>query len=256
MATKKEPAKKAAVKRQVSSKSPQQKNVEETVARLMVEVSQSNGRNFPDFRVAQPSKLRPKLKLPVIQLPKFNAPVLRLPKFKMPALQIPKFKTPVVRVPRIKFPVVKLPKFKAPVRRVSTYEESSTAKKSLPLVVVAAVVAIIIAGFWGPQIVRALGIPIDPKPFTAIYFQDPTIVETGIVAGDLIVFGVHNGFREQRNLIWRIDSGSVPLTSGQVKVNADEDSQIAVSTTGAIPGELLKIFIEGTTAPITIQVVG
>jgi len=256
MATKKKPAKKAAVKQQVSSTSPQQKNVEETVARLIAEVSQTNARNFSDFKVAQPNKLGPKRKIPAIQLPKPKAPVLRLPKFKIPAIRIPKIKTPVVRVPRIKFPVVKLPKFKMPVRQVSLYEEPSTAKKSLPLVVVAAVLALIIAGFWGPQIVRALGIPIDPRPFTAIYFQDPTIVETGIVAGDLIIFGVHNGFREERNLTWKMLSGSAPLTSGQVKVNANEDSQLAVSTTGAIPGELLKIYIEGTTAPITIQVVG
>ena len=131
-----------------------------------------------------------------------------------------------------------------------------TKKDSLPLVVVAAAVAIIIAGFWGPQIVRSLGIPIDPKPFTAIYFQDPTVVQHGIVAGDLIVIGVHNGFRNQRNLAWHADSSAATITRGQVLVNANSDSHVAFSTTGALPGQLLKIYIEGTSAPITIQVVG
>ena len=131
-----------------------------------------------------------------------------------------------------------------------------TKKDSLPLVVVAAAVAIIIAGFWGPQIVRSLGIPIDPKPFTAIYFQDPTVVQHGIVAGDLIVIGVHNGFRNQRNLAWHADSSAATITRGQVLVNANSDSHVAFSTTGALPGQLLKIYIEGTSTPITIQVVG
>jgi hypothetical protein len=126
----------------------------------------------------------------------------------------------------------------------------------LPLIVVATVVALIVAGFWGPQIVRKIGIPIDPEPFTAIYFQDPTIVQTGIVSGDLVVFGVYNGFRDQRNLTWRMESGTAILNRGQVLVNANSDSYVAVSTTGALPGGLLQIYIEGTETPITIQVVG
>ena len=129
-------------------------------------------------------------------------------------------------------------------------------KSSLPLIVVAAAVALIVAGFWGPQIVRKIGIPIDPEPFTAVYFQDPTIVQTGIVSGDLVVFGVYNGFRDQRNLTWRMESEATTLNRGQVLVNANSDSYVAVSTTGALPGRLLKIYIEGTETPITIQVVG
>ena len=144
----------------------------------------------------------------------------------------------------------------APEKPTPAPELPRTKKDSLPLVVVAAAVAIIIAGFWGPQIVRSLGIPIDPKPFTAIYFQDPTVVQHGIVAGDLIVIGVHNGFRNQRNLAWHADSSAATITRGQVLVNANSDSHVAFSTTGALPGQLLKIYIEGTSAPITIQVVG
>jgi hypothetical protein len=53
-----------------------------------------------------------------------------------------------------------------------------------------------------------------------------------------------------------MESGSAPLARGQVSVNANSDSQVAVSTSRAIPGELLKIYVEGTIEPITIQVVG
>jgi hypothetical protein len=104
--------------------------------------------------------------------------------------------------------------------------------------------------------VRKIGIPIDPEPFTAVYFQDPTIVQTGIISGDLVVFGVYNGFRDQRNLTWRMESGTATLNRGQVLVNANSDSYVAASTTGALPGGLLQIYIEGTETPITIQVVG
>ena len=143
-----------------------------------------------------------------------------------------------------------------PKRLADQSSESQGAKNSYPLIVVAAVVALIVAGFWGPQIVRKIGIPIDPEPFTAVYFLDPTIVQTGIVSGDLVVFGVHNGFRDQRNLTWRMESGKTTLNRGQVLVNANSDSFVAVSTFGALPGGVLKIYIEGTETPITIQVVG
>jgi len=146
--------------------------------------------------------------------------------------------------------------FTRPKRLADQSSDSQGAKNSLPLIVVAAVVALIVAGFWGPQIVRKIGIPIDPEPFTSVYFQDPTIVQTGIVSGDLVVFGVHNGFRDQRNLTWRMESGKTTLNRGQVLVNANSDSFIAVSTSGALPGGVLKIYIEGTETPITIQVVG
>ena len=204
---------------------------------------------FPKIKLTP--RPMPKIKLPANLLPRVKVPVQPLSKIKVPAIRIPKFKVPAIRIPKFKVPV-----FKIPVRQNFDFDRPRTKKDSLPLVIVAAAVAIIIAGFWGPQIVRTLGIPIDPKPYTAIYFQDPTIVQTGIVAGDLVIFGVHNGYRDQRNLTWHMDSGSAQLARGQVMVDANGDSQLAVSSTGALPGELLKIYVEGTSAPITIQVVG
>jgi len=146
--------------------------------------------------------------------------------------------------------------FARPNRHADQGSESQHTKNSLPLIVVASIVALIVAGFWGPQIVRKIGIPIDPEPFTAIYFQNPTIAQTGIVSGDLVVFGVRNGFRNERNLTWRLESGTATLNRGQVLVNANSDSYVAVSTSGALPGGILRIYIEGTETPITIQVVG
>ena len=204
---------------------------------------------FPKIKLTPPPL--PRIKLPANLLPRVKVPVQLLSKFKVPVIRVPRFKVPAIRIPRFKVPV-----FKIPVRQDFDFDRPRTKKDSLPLVIVAAAVAIIIAGFWGPQIVRTLGIPIDPKPYTAIYFQDPTIVQTGIVAGDLVIFGVHNGYRDQRNLTWHMDSGSAQLARGQVMVDANGDSQLAVSSTGALPGQLLKIYVEGTSAPITIQVVG
>jgi hypothetical protein len=216
-------------------------------------------RPLPEIKL--PANLLPRVKVPVQLLSKFKVPVIRVPRFKVPVIRVPRFKVPAIRVPRFKVPAIRVPRFKVPafkipVRQDFDFDRPRTKKDSLPLVIVAAAVAIIIAGFWGPQIVRTLGIPIDPKPYTAIYFQDPTIVQTGIVAGDLVIFGVHNGYRDQRNLTWHMDSGSAQLARGQVMVDANGDSQLAVSSTGALPGELLKIYVEGTSAPITIQVVG
>jgi len=128
-------------------------------------------------------------------------------------------------------------------------------RRSLPIILVVAAIALIIAGFWGKQIVRSLGIPINPKPYTAIYFQDPTVVQRGIVSGDLIVFGVHNGSTDSRNLHWSAQTGTTTIAQGQIQVAANGDSHAAISSAGAIPGQLLSIYIQDTPAPITVQVV-
>jgi len=131
----------------------------------------------------------------------------------------------------------------------------SSRRRTLPKILVLAVIVVILAGFWGKQIVRTLGIPIDPKPYTAIYFQDPTIAQRGIVVGDLVVFGVHNGSANSRRLHWSAQTGTTTFAQGEIQVGANGDSHQAFSSTGAISGQLLSIYIQDTTAPITVQVV-
>ena len=271
MASKKAPVKKAPVKRKSRPDSSLDESVDQILAKIMSDVGLAKEELISDslsqissskpLNLRLPSNLTAKIKLPTHLFPKIKLTPRPLPKIKLPANLLPRVKFLVQLFSKIKVPVIRVPKFKTPVFKIPVrqdfdFDRPRTKKDSLPLVIVAAAVAIIIAGFWGPQIVRTLGIPIDPKPYTAIYFQDPTIVQTGIVAGDLVIFGVHNGYRDQRNLTWHMDSGSAQLARGQVMVDANGDSQLAVSSTGALPGELLKIYVEGTSAPITIQVVG
>ena len=124
------------------------------------------------------------------------------------------------------------------------------------LTVILVVLVFVIAGFWAPQIARSLGIPIDPAPFTAVYFQNPEIVANGIVAGDLIVFGITNGDRVSQKITWRIKSGSTVLKSGIEEVPANSDKLITEKTTGALNGSKLEIYAGNLETPITVPVVG
>jgi hypothetical protein len=114
----------------------------------------------------------------------------------------------------------------------------------------------VFTGFWAPQITRSLGIPIDPAPFTAVYFQNPEIVADGIVAGDLIVFGITNGDRVAQKITWRIKSGSTVLKSGIEEIPANSDKLITEQTTGALNGSELEIYAGDLETPITVPVVG
>jgi hypothetical protein len=124
------------------------------------------------------------------------------------------------------------------------------------LTAIIVILAFVIAGFWAPQIARSLGIPIDPAPFTAVYFQNPEIVADGIVAGDLIVFGITNGDRVAQKITWRIKSGSTVLKSGIEEIPANSDKLITEQITGALNGSKLEIYAGDLETPITVPVVG
>jgi len=227
-----------------------------------------------------PAKKAPAKKAPAKKAPAKKAPAKKAPAKKAPAKKAPAKKAPAKKVEGIQVPDVEesaddvLARIMKDIGNHSDFnisaEEISTSptsedhlgikiqanrRRSLPLILVVAAIALIIAGFWGKQIVRSLGIPIDPKPYTSVYFEDPTVVQRGIVAGDLIVFGVHNGSTNSRNLHWSAQTGTTTLTQGQIQVAANGDSHQAFSSTGAIPGQLLSIYIQDTTAPITVQIV-
>jgi hypothetical protein len=124
------------------------------------------------------------------------------------------------------------------------------------LVLITLVFAVVLAGFWGPQIVRSLGIPIDPARFTAVYFQNPEIVAKGIAAGDLVVFGITNGDRLTHKISWRMKSGNITLHSGVEEIAGNSNKLIAKQTTGALVGKRLEIFAGDLKTPITVWVVG
>ena len=118
------------------------------------------------------------------------------------------------------------------------------------------VLGIIISGFWGPQIARSLGIPIDPARFTAVYFQNPEIVARGIASGDLVVFGITNGDRITHVISWRMQSGNSILQEGSVQIPANSNKLVAKLTTGARVGKNIEIFAGDLKDPITVSVVG
>jgi len=118
------------------------------------------------------------------------------------------------------------------------------------------VLGIVISGFWGPQIARSLGIPIDPARFTAVYFQNPEIVARGIASGDLVVFGITNGDRITHVISWRMQSGNSILQEGSVQIPANSNKLVAKLTTGARVGKNIEIFAGDLKDPITVSVVG
>jgi hypothetical protein len=125
---------------------------------------------------------------------------------------------------------------------------------NLTLIVI--ILIFVVSGFRAPQIARSLGIPIDPAPFTAVYFQNPEIVADGIVSGDLIVFGITNGDRVAHKITWRIESGNTLLKTGIVSIPANSDKLITEQTTGALNGSELEIYAGDLETPITVSVVG
>ena len=124
------------------------------------------------------------------------------------------------------------------------------------LTIIVIILVFVVTGFWAPQIARSLGIPIDPAPFTAVYFQNPEIVADGIVSGDLIVFGITNGDRVAHKITWRIESGNTLLKTGIVSIPANSDKLITEQTTGALNGSELEIYAGDLETPITVSVVG
>ena len=124
------------------------------------------------------------------------------------------------------------------------------------LVLIALVFALVLAGFWGPQIVRAMGIPIDPARFTAVYFQNPEIVAKGIAEGDLVVFGITNGDRLAHKISWQMKSGNTTLQSGVEEIAGNSEKLMAKQSTGAAVGSRLEIYAGDLKTPISVWVVG
>jgi hypothetical protein len=124
------------------------------------------------------------------------------------------------------------------------------------LAISALVFGVVLAGFWGPQIVRAMGIPIDPARFTAVYFQIPEIVAKGIAAGDLVVFGITNGDRLAHKISWQMKRGNTTFQSGVEEIAGNSDKLIAKQSTGAAVGSRLEIYAGDLKTPISVWVVG
>ncbi len=124
------------------------------------------------------------------------------------------------------------------------------------VITLAVIFGILLAGFWGPQIGREIGIPIDPATYEAVFFQNPEIVGTGLVAGDLVVFGITNGSRAAQTITWTMASGTTVIHQGVVNLAPNSQQLVAQTSDGAVAGDRLSIGISGLANPITVEVVG
>ena len=208
--------------------------------------------NAPTVEIGSKETLRSKS--PKISLPKISLPKISLPKISLPKISPPKISPPKISLPKISLPKISLPKISLDTE--NSDESLRKGKIRVPVFLLILAVAIVIGGFWGPQLLRGTGILTDPKPFTAIYFQDPTIVQHGIASGDLVIVGVHNGSNHPRTIAWHADSGAMRIAQGSIDLLANSDSLFPIMSRGAIAGEKFDIYVEGTQAPISIDVIG
>jgi hypothetical protein len=137
---------------------------------------------------------------------------------------------------------------------VNLRDSGKTPSRKHQVFFILAIFIIVILGFWAPQISRIVGIPIDPAAYTAEYFENPEIVKTGIVSGDLLNVRIENGFRKKRTISWKAINASRILDSGRLEIPSFGTSSISIKTTGALPGEKIQVYIDHVSKPLTVSV--
>ena len=124
----------------------------------------------------------------------------------------------------------------------------SPIKITLPIVLVA---VLVVSGFWGRQIVGVLGFPVNPAPFTAIYFDDPHIAGTGITNGSTLSFGMHNGYPKSKTIKWKVLIGESILKTGKVELEPFSSQNVKLRVTKGQPGDFLSISSDALKTPIS-----
>jgi hypothetical protein len=137
---------------------------------------------------------------------------------------------------------------------LTNLEISIPAKKiRIPAVIL---ILILLSGFWGRDIVKVLGFPIEPIPFTALYFDDPHITETGIAVGSKVVFGINNGSSEQRTFNWKAKLSDRKISSSSVTIEPYTERKFSIAIKNASPGDFLEISVDKLKTPIAVVVTG
>jgi len=149
-------------------------------------------------------------------------------------------------------------KFKIKVRPVknplTNLEFAIPAKRiRIPAVIL---ILILLSGFWGRDIVKVLGFPIEPIPFTALYFDDPHITETGIAVGSKVVFGINNGSSEQRTFKWKAKLSDRKISSSSVTIEPYTERKFSIAIKNANPGDFLEVSVDKLKTPIAAVVTG
>jgi hypothetical protein len=115
---------------------------------------------------------------------------------------------------------------------------------------------ILLSGFWGRDIVKGLGFPIEPTPFTAIYFDNPHIAGTGIKVGSKVVFGINNGSFESRTFKWSAKISGRNVAKGSIELEPYGQRKLEISIKRASPGEFLEISVDKLKTPIAAVITG
>ena len=109
---------------------------------------------------------------------------------------------------------------------------------------------LLIAGFWGRPVVSALGIPVDPAPYSALYFEDPHVAITGVKPGSVLSFGINNGSPKSRDFKWEAKVESRPLKKGTIKLGPYQRITLKVKVTSGKPMEFVAISVNTLSSPI------
>jgi len=117
-------------------------------------------------------------------------------------------------------------------------------------------ILILLSGFWGRDIVKVLGFPIEPIPFTALYFDDPHIAGTGIKVGSKVVFGINNGSFESRTFKWSAKISGRNVGKGSITLEPYRQHKFEIAIRRASPGEFLEISVDKLKTPIAAVITG
>ena len=126
-------------------------------------------------------------------------------------------------------------------------------KVRLPVIIV---LVIVLSGFWGRDIVKVLGFPIEPIPFTALYFDEPHITATGIAVGSKVVFGINNGSSEQRTFKWIAKLSDRKISSSSVTIQPYTERKFSIAIKNASPGDFLEVSVDKLKNSIAVVVTG
>ena len=121
---------------------------------------------------------------------------------------------------------------------------------------IAIISVVLISGFWARPIVMFLGFPVDPAPFTAIYFDDPHIGGTGIRNGSQLAFGINNGSVQRRTFHWTAKLSGRNIAKGAVTLEPNTERLLKVAIRNAKPGDFLEIAVDKLKTPIAAVVTG
>jgi len=113
------------------------------------------------------------------------------------------------------------------------------------------VLVLVISGFWGRQIVGLLGVPVNPAPFTALYFEDPHVSATGILKGSTLIFGMHNGYPNSKSIKWKVSIADRTYKTGTVELKAFSSQNVKLLVRSGQPGDFLTISNDALKTPIS-----